>query len=229
MNLIGYVRVSTESQENNTSLDNQKKAIIDYCNLYNHKLLDIVEDIKSGANIEKRNLKTLLNRVNNNKEIDGIIIFKLDRLSRNLREALEEIELLNKNNKTLISISEQYDFSSSQGKLMLSMLLSFSEYERSIIKDRLLSGKKNIKEKKGYTGGAIKLGKKIGTKVIDNKEIKVLVDNDKEIEIIQIIKNHRRSGKSLYAIAKYLNDNGYKTKRGKSFTVNQIKGVLNAK
>lgn len=229
MKLIGYVRVSTEEQKNNTSIDTQIKTIQDYCNLYNHELIDIVKDVKSGSSIEKRNLKTLLDKVNSSNDINGLIVVKLDRLSRNLKEALTEIDNLNKNNKTLISITEQYDFGSAQGKLMLSMLLSFSEYERSIIKDRMNSGKASLKNKGAYVGGGVKLGKQIIKSNIDNKEVKILVDNEKELEIIKIIKNHKRSGKSLYSIAKYLNDKGYKTKRNKEFTVNQVKGVLNAK
>lgn len=226
MKLIGYVRISDESQETNTSLDTQIEDIKTYCKLYNHELIEIVSEVKSAANIEKRNLKKLIDKIISNNEIEGLIIHKTDRFSRTFLEAVITVKKLEENRKGLISVKDNFDISTPQGKLMLNMLLGFAEYERASINERTRKGKEAVKKQGGYTGGGIKLGKKTEIKKINQTEIKVLVDNDKELEIIKVIKNHKRSGKSLYAIAKYLNENGYKTKRNKEFTVNQIKGVL---
>jgi site-specific DNA recombinase len=226
MKVIGYVRVSTKKQENNTSIDLQKEIIQNYCNLYNHELLEIISDVKSGSQVENRNLKALLDKVNNSSDIEGIIIHKLDRLSRNLKDGLNILHSFDKNNKALISITEQYDFSTSQGKLMFESIFKFIEYDYKITKERLSSGKKAVKKMGGFIGGGVKLGKKVETKTINKKEIKVLVDNDQEMQVIKVIKNHKRSGKSLYQIMQYLNKNGYKTKKDKQFTISTIKGVL---
>lgn len=222
--LLGYVRVSTKGQSDNFSIDDQIEKIKAYCNLYNFELTDIFHDIKSGSNIENRKgLNDLLERLNG---YDGLIVFKLDRLSRSAKNTLELLEILNNNNKTLISVSEQFDFSSHQGKLFLTMLAGFSEYERDVIKERMTNGR-NAKKLTGvYAGGRPKLGKKINHEVIENRIVKTLVDDPKELEIIKKIKNHKRAGKSIYQITSWLNDNGYKTKSGKEFTQVQVKRAL---
>jgi len=58
------------------------------------------------------------------------------------------------------------------------------------------------------------------------QKIKDFLPDPKEQEIINIIRNHRRSGKTIYAIAKYLNDNGYKTRHGKDWNQVQVKRIL---
>lgn len=229
MKLMGYIRVSDESQEKNTSLDSQIEDIEIYCKLYNHELLGIIQDVKSGAKIEKRNLKNLVDKIINSNEIEGLIIHKTDRFARNFLEGVITVKALQENKKGLISVKDNFDISTPQGRLTFNMLLSFAEYERGSINERTRRGKEAVKKQGGYAGGGIKLGKKTETRQINQREIRVLVDNEKELEIIKLIKNHKRSGKSLYAIAKYLNENGYKTKRNKEFTVNQIKAVLNEK
>lgn len=222
--LLGYVRVSTKGQSDNFSIEDQIEKIKSYCNLYNFELTDIFHDVKSGSNIENRKgLNDLLERLNG---YDGLIVFKLDRLSRSAKNTLELLDTLNKNNKTLISVSEQFDFSSHQGKLFLTMLAGFSEYERDVIKERMTNGR-NAKKKSGvYAGGRPKLGKKISHDVIENKIVKTLVDDPKELEIIKKIKNHKRAGKNIYQITSWLNTNGYKTKSGKDFTQVQVKRAL---
>src|SRR5690606_36766541 len=86
---------------------------------------------------------------------------------------------------------------------------------------------RTAKKKTGaYAGGQPRLGKKVKHEMENNKIVKKLVDDTQEQQIIKIIKNHKRSGKSLNAIARYLNDNGYTTKKGKLFSPQQVKRVL---
>lgn len=232
MKLLAYVRVSTQGQQDNFSLEDQKNKINSYAGIYDHDVIETFEDTKSGATLDRDSLKKLLDTLINNN-YDGIIVYKLDRLSRSVKNTLEIVELLKQNNKTLISVSEQIDINTPQGKLLLTMLAGFGEYERELIKERTSNGRKAKSNTGSYAGGQPKLGYKVKHETISlngkTTVNKSLVTDDKEQEIIKIIKNHKRAGKSLYAIAKYLNDKGYKTKQGKEFRVNQIERVLNAK
>jgi site-specific DNA recombinase len=116
---------------------------------------------------------------------------------------------------------------------MLTVLSGFSEFEREVIKERVTNGRKAKKATGVYAGGQPKLGYQvkhetvnINGKLITNKS---LVIDPKEQELIILIKKHRRSGKSYSEIAKYLNENSYKTKQGKQFTQVQIQRVLESK
>ncbi len=230
MKLLGYVRVSTSGQHDNFSLEDQKNKITSYCATFDHELIEIFEDTKSGSSLDRKELNELLAKL---KNYDGLIVYKLDRLSRSAKDTLSILETLKADNKNLISITEQFDFSTPQGKLMLTMMSGFSEYEREVIKERVTAGRKAKKETGVYAGGKPKLGYQVKheTSLVNGKTItiKTLEKNDKEQEIIELMKRHKRSGKSLYQIANWLNDNGYQTKHGKEFKVSQVQKALNIK
>ena len=102
-------------------------------------MIDIYEDTKSGSSLDRKELTNLLSNLSN---YDGLIIYKLDRLSRSAKDTLEIVELLQKSNKTIVSVSENIDINTPQGKLFLTMIAGFSEYERELIKERVTNGRK---------------------------------------------------------------------------------------
>lgn len=232
MKVIGYVRVSTKKQENNFSLESQRKEIEKYCIENNLTLVNILTDIESGFSIKKRNgLQEILLNL---KDIDGLIVYDLDRLSRNLIDNLEIFKLFNKSNKNLFIINDNFRLDSNYKDpndiFLNNMKMLVNEYERNKIKQRMMNGKATKKALGGFVGGSPKFGKMIKhtVQIKDNKTfiIKELIDNDKEMGLIKLIKNHKKSGKSLYQIMNYLNDKGYKTKRGSQFTITSIKRIL---
>lgn len=206
MKLIGYTRVSSESQEENTSLGEQEKRIRSYCDALQHDLINIYLDIASGSHIKRDGLQAALESVD---DVDGIIILKLDRLSRSVQDTIGLIAKLNAKGKHLIAVEQHLDTSSSSGRLFVNIMASFSEYEREIINERTQGGRKAKHLSGGYAYGKPSFGMKS-----DQRE---LVIDDEEQTIIKIIKNHRRSGKSFYRIAQYLNENEILTKQGKAW------------
>jgi site-specific DNA recombinase len=229
MNLVGYIRCSTKLQDSSYTLEEQDKSIQSYCNLYKHNLIGVNKDIGSGSKINS-GLKELLDLVYSNKDINGIIVDKLDRLFRNTEELLKTIRELKSQCKVFISVKEQLDISTPAGFLMLSVLGSLSEFEKSRISERVILGKKSKKEVGGFVGGTVPFGYQSVTKTfLDGKTIKELVKDSNEQNVITKIKNHRRAGKTWTEIANYLNASGFKTKRGKQFTATHIYNVFNNK
>jgi DNA invertase Pin-like site-specific DNA recombinase len=228
MKLLGYIRVSTESQKDNYSLEDQENKIIAYCSLYGHSV-EIFKDVASGSLSNRKGLTELLSKL---ESYDGLIVFKLDRLARKTTLNLQIAESITDSKKALISVTEQMDFSTPQGKLFLTMFSGFGEYEREVIKERMTNGRKAKKNKGLYSGGQPKLGYKVEHRTIqkeDGKTIieKSLIKDDKEQQLIDLVRRHHKSGKSALSIAKWLNSNGYKTKQNKEFTHVQIKRILN--
>ncbi len=215
MQLIGYVRVSSDSQEDNTSLVEQQERIHYYCAAMGHKLIETRSEVASGSNMNRPILQTIIDSLPN---IDGIIVLKLDRLSRSVLDTVKLISELNQDDKNLVAVEQQLDTSSSSGRLFVNIMASFSEYERELINERTQGGRKYKASKGGYAYGKPRFGMKAV-----NKE---LIEDEEQQRTIKVIKNHRRSGKSFYEIAKYLNENGFQTKQGKQWHDTSVKNVL---
>jgi site-specific DNA recombinase len=220
MELIGYVRVSSEGQADNSSLDDQQDRINAYCAALNHELISTYQDVQSGGKSENRKgLQTAIADVLAGKA-DGIIVLKLDRLGRRASDVLTLIDKeLQPNNKALVVVDMNMDTSTATGKLVLTMLAGVAEFEKSQINERTKNGKKARAKTSPYAnGGAPKFGCKA-----DNKN---LIADDKEQEIINIIKRHYKSGKSQRQIAEYLNKQGILSKQGKQWSSTTIGRIL---
>jgi len=138
---IGYIRVSTTGQvEEGLSLEAQRRKIIAYCELYNLELVEIIEDAGlSGTSFAGRpGIQSIISLINGRK-IDNLVVVRLDRLARNVREAVELAELMQKRGIALHSISERLDTSSATGRLFYNILAAMAAWEREIIAERTAS------------------------------------------------------------------------------------------
>jgi site-specific DNA recombinase len=215
MKLVGYIRVSTQEQADNTSLADQRKKIKSYCTAMGHELVEVFEEVGSGKNTTDRPLFTqALEAVR--YRADGIIAAKLDRLwrkrsyrvARNTRDVLELVEdVLQPESKALILLDLQVDTSTPMGTLILTVMAAVATLERSVINQRTQGGRKSKAENGGYAYGA----PRFGAKPNGGKE---LVEDSDEQATIEVIRRHRRSGKSYGEVADYLNEQNYPTKRG---------------
>lgn len=130
---IGYARVSTTSQ----NLDIQVTALTDAgCEkIYAEKV--------SGVG-ERAELQAALQFL---REGDTLVIYKLDRLGRSLKDLLDIIEQLQKRNISLVSLRDNIDTGSTTGKLTLHIFASLAEFERDLIKERTEEGRREAKKK----------------------------------------------------------------------------------
>jgi site-specific DNA recombinase len=220
MKLIGYIRVSSEGQADNTSLEDQELKIQAYCTALNHELVGLYKDVQSGGKSDNRKgLQTAIADMLAGKA-DGLIVLKLDRLGRRASDVLTLIDKeLQPNDKALVVIDMNMDTSTPTGKLVLTMLAGVAEFEKSQINERTKNGKKARAKTSDYAnGGQPKFGHKA-----DNKN---LVVDDKEQQIIDVIRRHHKSGKSQRQIAEYLNKQGILSKQGKEWSGTTIGRVL---
>lgn len=220
MKLVGYTRVSSDSQADNTSLEEQHKRIKSYCDAMGHELIETFEEVGSGKNTEERpQFNKALNALNDKG--DGIIALKLDRIARSTRDVLTLVEdSLQPENKALVLLDLNVDTSTPTGKMILSVMASVAELERHKINERTQGGRKAKADKGGYAYGSPRFG-------YTSNENKELEENEEEQEIIEIIRKHHKAGKSLRKIANYLNENGYRSKQGKDWKHTSVKSVLN--
>ena len=218
MKLVGYVRVSTKNQEDNTSLADQERRIKAYCEAFGHELINLYVEVGSGKNTKDREQFNLaLEDVKNNA--DGIIALKLDRIARNTRDVLALVEdVLQPDNKALVLLDLQVDTSSPTGKIILTVMAAVATLERDTINKRLQGGREAKNDDGGYAYGSPKFGETS----VDGE----LVTDDKEQETIDIIRKHHKSGKSQRQIAEYLNSKGIVSKQGKKWSSTTVGRVL---
>ena len=218
MKLVGYVRVSSDSQSENTSFDSQIKKLEAYCLAMGHELIETHKEVGSGKDTKSR--PVFNQALEALEKADGLIVAKLDRLARSARDVLTLVETkLESNNKALVLLDLQLDTSTPQGKMILTTMAGIAEMERSIINERTQGGRKAKAEKGGYAYGKPAYGWRSN----ENKELE---KDDYEQEVIDIIRKHKKSGKSLRKIADYLNEKGYKTKQGKKWIHTSVNSVL---
>ena len=131
--IIGYCRVSTHDQ----CLDRQTDILTDAgCEkIYAEKV--------SGVG-ERAELQAALQFL---REGDTLVIYKLDRLGRSLKDLLDIIEQLQKRNISLVSLRDNIDTGSTTGKLTLHIFASLAEFERDLIKERTEEGRREAKKK----------------------------------------------------------------------------------
>lgn len=153
--LFGYARVSTTEQNLDRQIDILKReAGIDEENIFTDKI--------TGATLVRPAFETLQKIL---REGDTVVTESLSRLSRSTKDLLNIIEDWQRRGITYISLKETLDFSSSTGKLVLTVMASICEFERNIIKDRVVEGLAAARAR-GRVGGRPRADKKALDKAI---------------------------------------------------------------
>ena len=132
--VFGYVRVSTENQLENYSIDEQISRLNAYCTAKDMLLLKIYTDGGySGGNTDRPALKQMLEDIKTVK-VDAILVYKLDRLSRSQKDTLTLIEdSFLAHGVDFISINENFDTSTPFGRAMIGILSVFAQLEKDQI------------------------------------------------------------------------------------------------
>jgi site-specific DNA recombinase len=140
LRIVGYCRVSTKKQaKNGLSLDAQAERLEAWTKAMGHRLVDFYRDPGvSGSTLPTRRpgFRGALYLCESG-EADGIAAVKLDRFSRSLRQFLQIIERFKDKDWALVSLSESLDTSTAAGKLIVSILASFAEFERNQTGERI--------------------------------------------------------------------------------------------
>jgi DNA invertase Pin-like site-specific DNA recombinase len=136
---IGYARVSTDDQSLDLQIDALKES---GCEI-------IYEEKISGKNIERPELAQCLKALRSG---DVLVVWKLDRLGRSLKDLIAIVELLRNKGVGFESVTEKLDTTSSMGQLLFHFFAAISEFERGLIKERTLAGLVAAR-KKGRVGG----------------------------------------------------------------------------
>jgi DNA invertase Pin-like site-specific DNA recombinase len=176
--LIGYARVSTDDQNLNLQRDALDQAGCE----------QIFEDQFSGAKAERPGLQQALQYA---RAGDTIVVWRLDRLSRSLKDLIEMVTLLETKGIGLKSLQEAIDTSSSSGKLIFHIFGALAEFERNLIRERTQAGLYAARAR-GRKGGRPKALNK------DKQALAVKLYDEKEHTVNQICEMMGISKPTLY-------------------------------
>lgn len=221
-NFVGYVRVSTSEQvDNGLSINAQVDKIEKYAQQNNLNLVTILieKGISGSVELKKREQGKKLFELIKNKEIEGVVICKLDRAFRSSLDSMQVLNYLEKKGIELCILDLQINTQSVMGKFTLQLLGAVAEMERGLIRSRvreIMQYKKNNKERVSLHAN---YGKQF---TIDNK----IEDNLEELKVILEIKRLHSLGYNLSKVAREISKK-YKTRTGKNWQVVQVKRILN--
>ena len=218
-----YVRVSTGYQIDKDSLPFQKKELKNYCVHVLHippDEIEIYEDAgKSGKNTDRPAFQRMMKKVKAGS-VARVVVYKIDRISRNLVDFSLMYDTFKDNRTTFISLNEQFDTSSAIGEAVLKIILVFAELERKLTSERVTGVMIGRAQECKWNGARVPYGW-----AWDEANEKPVHD-PKEAEIVKRIYEMYDESHSTSVVRDYLNNNDIPTKRGGYWTTKTVGDIL---
>ena len=205
-----YTRKSSEEglEQSFNSLQAQREACEAYIASQRHEGWQTIakkydDGGFSGGNMNRPALKQLLEDIAA-RLVDTVVVYKVDRLTRSLTDFAKIIEVFDKQGVSFVSVTQQFNTTSSMGRLTLNVLLSFAQFEREVTGERIRDKIAASKKKGMWMGGVAPLG-------YDVKDRQLIV-NPQEARVIRDIFTQYLSLGSVAALKQYLDQKNLRTK-----------------
>ena len=219
-----YTRKSTDEglEQNFNTLDAQRAA----CEAYilsqageGWECLPQVYDDGgwSGGNMERPALRRLLDEISKG-QVDIVVVYKVDRLTRSLTDFARIVETFDNNNASFVSVTQAFNTTNSMGRLTLNVLLSFAQFEREVTGERIRDKIAASKARGIWMGGSIPIGYDLGDRKLDLNPI--------EAEQVRYIFKRYLELNSLISLAKDLDQNNIRSKQWTARSGKQRGGYL---
>ena len=218
--IIGYCRVSSDKQVDvGMSLEVQEFQIRKYAELYEIRLGEIIVDAGESARSLKRPGMQRIIELMDSGLCSGVLVVKLDRLTRSVKDLCHLLERCFFKNKGLISVQEKIATNSAMGRMVMNVVMSISQWEREATSERTRAVLQH-KKAKGERVGNIAFGYKLALDGVH------LEEHLREQEILEVVTLMRKSGMTLNEISKDVRLRGYQSRNGKPFGISSIHAML---
>jgi site-specific DNA recombinase len=209
MQVVGYTRVSTEDQQREgISLSMQEAKIQAYASVKDWTVVEVIRDEGLSAKSLKRpGLQQLLALIEAGC-IEGIIVYKLDRLTRRVRDLDDLVGLFQRKGVALVSLQESLDATTATGRLMMGFIALLSQWEREMIGERTRDAMQHLKSQ----------GRRYCYAVFGERP--------EEAQTLAWMQAERAAGRSYEAIAELLNAAGVVTSISGRWQGNTVRRIL---
>src|SRR5262245_17284415 len=220
---IAYVRVSTDEQaREGVSLDAQADRIRAYCVAMDLELVGVVRDEgKTAANLNRPGIRGILGEVPRpgKRPWDVLIVCKLDRLTRSLRDLCSLVESFERGSVKFISLAESVDTGSASGRLFLNIVGALSQWEREVIGERTTEALAHLKAQ----GKRVSRYAPFGSRFDGAGNVVPLA---REQRALQDIWKLRKAGHSLASISATLAERGITNRNGQPYSKSALSLIL---
>jgi site-specific DNA recombinase len=206
-----YTRVSTENglEQEFNSLHAQREAGQAYTKSQAHEGWKLIRDHYddggfSGGSLDRPGLQKLLANIRE-RQIDIVVVYKVDRLTRSLTDFAKLVELFDAHGVAFVSVTQSFNTTTSMGRLTLNVLLSFAQFEREVTGERIRDKIAASKKKGLWVGGVVPLGYEV-------KDRKLMV-NEEEAATVRLIFSRYLDLGSLSALQRDLREQGIVTRK----------------
>lgn len=201
-----YTRKSSEDglEQDFNSLHAQREACEAYVKSQQHEGWQLIKTSYddggiSGGTMQRPALQQLLADIEA-KKVDIVVVYKVDRLTRALADFARMVELFDQHSVSFVSVTQQFNTTSSMGRLTLNVLLSFAQFEREVTGERIRDKVRASKAKGMWMGGKVPLG-------YDVKDRKLII-NPKHAKLVRLIFEQYLEAGSVRVLLNYLNAQG---------------------
>ena len=180
----------------------------------------------SGKNTDRPSFQDLMRDVKSNS-LDVVMVYKLDRISRNVTEFSEMYDIMQKHNVAFVSVKESFDTSTPIGRTVMYILAAFAQLERENTSERVGDNMRQLGLSGKWTGGKLPSGMTSIRKTVDGKEHSYLVVDDKTIGRVKLLYDLILDGYTITKVERYCRDHDILSQSGKFLNTSQIYGILN--
>lgn len=225
MIFANYARLSV-FRDNSDSIKNQGRMSRDYADAHFpgqvDKFLNYIDEDYSGSNADRPDLKRLLDDVKHDR-IDVLIVYQLDRLSRNIKDFSDIYSVLEQHKVQFISVKESIDTSTPIGKAMMYIIVIFAQMERETTANRVTDNMIGLVHDGWWVAGNPIAGYKRKRVLVNGKSHVTLEIIPEQVEwYVNLFKTFLGSRFTLSSFATYCKNNNIKTIRGNVFSDSQL-------
>ena len=217
---VGYIRVSSDKQvDHGVSLDTQRTKLEAYAALYEIELVEVIVDAGvSAKTLHRPGLQQALGMLRHG-EADALLVAKLDRLTRSVKDLGTLLDEYFADAFTLLSVADSIDTRTAAGRLVLNVLMSVAQWERETIRERTTEAMHHLKTQGRKTGGDVPYGFTAGA---DG----TLVADADEQAMLKAIRNASQRGLAQRGVVGELIQQGFVTRKGTAFSLMQVQRIM---
>lgn len=199
MKVAIYCRVSTLEQANEGySIGEQERKLKAFCDVNDWKKYEVFIDAGiSGGTMNRPALNKMMDNIS---KFDLVLVYKLDRLTRSVKDLLDMLEVFEQNNVSFRSATEVYDTSNAMGRLFVTLVGAMAEWERATIRERMMMGRMAAFDSGNFVTNPPFYYDKVDNKLVPNEHVKVFK------QLVRLVKK----GYSTREIATKMNNSNIK-------------------
>lgn len=227
---IGIYPRKSVYRDNSDSVSVQVQLCKDYAGIIfkdreiTFKIYDKDEGF-SGKNMNRPSFQELMEDVQNNV-LDAVMVYKLDRISRNVQEFSAMYDIFQKHNVSFVSVKESFDTTTPMGRTVMYILAAFAQLERENTSERVSDNMRALGASGKWTGGRLPAGMTSERRLIGDKEHSYLIVDENTIWLVKKLYGLILDGYPITRIERHCRDHGIRSQTGKFLNTSQIYNII---